>query len=435
MVEALLSQLDIFALKTLRIVSTSTKSWVEQPEILRHFAVVINGEGRMTDIISSDCQVPWSNFVFSKKYKCVSDVDIKKFLVKYGEAVRILEFNWPQEKMQHELRILSGCSSLESLKSNQLCFETILPGILTKKLLGSWKNLKHFHVQRFRGGPDSPLTEMEFFERILLNCAKLKTLTVPQFSYEYQPVKGFDYAESFMNHVIVPLVAYIKTRRLHSITVPYYGLTDEIFLKLAQVCQETGTVLFNVRSTFLKSLPDDYLDALDIIGSLDGVTDTIIRAPLPNVQSVCFVNPSFHIENNSYRVPLLPNLTNVEIDFKFSRKSQKSMELFVHRLAKIRRHTVKSLRITYQPGPPVVFPINISPLDLLTSFVNLRILHIKDWEGDDDQFIQLWKFATNVVELSLANCKNLTDRGLLGDNPLTAAILKLQCKNNLCLIL
>lgn len=381
----------------------------------------------MFELLSVESQVPWSSFNFSKKYKCVSDTDIRKFVEKYGEHIRNLEFNWPQEKMQYELRVLSSCPNLESLKSNQLNFETILPGVLARNLLSNWHNVRHFHVQRFRGGPESPLTEMEFFEQILLNCSNLKSLTVPQFSYDYHPMKGFDYAESFMNHVINPLIKYIKTRRLQSITVPYYGLTDDIFLRVATACRETNTVLLNVRSTFLKNLPEDCLEVLNIMGSLDGATDTIIRAPLPNLQSVCFVNPSFNIENNTYRVPLFPSLTSVEIDFKFSKKSQKSMELFVHRLGKIRRPTVKSLRITYQPGPPVVFPINIAPTDLVKSFVHLRILHVKDWEGCDEEFLELWDFARNVIDLSLTNCKNLTDRGILGDNPMNAEILKMKC--------
>lgn len=414
-------------MKALRLVSKTTKSWVETSDILFHFAVVINGESRMNDILSPKNTVPWNNFIFSKKYKCMSDQDIRLFLIKYGDCIRFLEFNWSQEKIQHELRVLSGCPYLESLKSNQLCFETLVPGVLTRNLLSNWQNLKHFHVYRFRGGPDSPLTEMEFFERVLSACKELQTLTVPQFSYDYQPVKGFDYAEAFMKHIISPLLNYIKTKHLQSITVPYFGLTDEIFLKLAETCRETGTVLLNVRSTFLKNLPADHMEALDIIGSLDGITDGIIRAPLSNVQNICFVNPSFNIENNSYPVPLLPRLTYVEIDFKFSRKSQKSMELFVHRLAKIKRPTVKSLRITYQPGPPVVFPINISPIDMVNSFINLRVLHVRDWDGDDDQFLSLWELGENLVELSLVNCKNLTDRGILGDFPSCVAMLKLKC--------
>lgn len=430
--EVLLKQLDIFSLKTLRLVSKTTKSWIEQPEFLRIFPVVINGETRMSEVLAwsltnGEYPVPWNHFIFSKKYKCVSDCDIKRFLSLYSETIRLLEFNWPNEKIHHELRILSSCPNLESIKSNQLCFETLIPAVLRRNLLSNWKNMKHFHVHRFRGGRDSPLTEMEFFERILTNCTQLETLTVPQFSYDYQPMKGFDYGEAFMKHVICPLVSYIRSRRLKCITVPYIGLTDEIFLKLAETCRVSGTVLLNVRSVFLKSLPVDRLDMLDIIGSLEGITDTIIRAPLPNVQSICFVNPSFQIDNNSYQIPLFPKLRHVEIDFKFSRKSQKSMELFVHRLGKLRRPSVYSLKITYQPGPPVVFPINISPLDLVTSFVNLRVLHIKDWEGEDDQFLRLWELAGNVVELSLANCRNLTDRGIVGDNFLDASILKLQC--------
>ncbi|ODN00660.1 hypothetical protein Ocin01_06022 [Orchesella cincta] len=435
-VEALLDQLDIFALKALRSVSHCTKGWIEQPEFLRKFSVVLNSETRLLQVLSPESQVGWSSFVFSKHFKCVCDNDIKKFLNKYGPDIRSLEFNWPQEKMKHELRILSSSPSLESLKSNQLYFGvmTISPEILMETLLDNWKKVKHFHVQRFRGGTESPLTEMEFFERVLLNCTELKTLTVPQFSYDYQPVQGFNYAESYSTHVICPLLNYIQRGSLQSITVPYYGLTSEMFFEVAQACRKTNTVLFNVRSTFLRNLNYDQLDILDIIGSLEGCTDTIIQAPLSNVQNICFVNPSFNIENHTYSLPLLPSLKNVEIDFKFSRKNQKSMELFVHRLAKIRRPTVKSLKITYQPGPTVVFPINISPLDLVGSFVNLRVLHIKDWEGSDEQFVSLWEKAPNIVELCLCNCKNLTDLGILGENPLKAAILKLQYLRRLRII-
>ncbi|CAL8100633.1 unnamed protein product [Orchesella dallaii] len=435
-VEALLGQLDIFALKALRSVSYCTKGWIEQPEFLQKFAIIINSENRLLELLSSDCQVAWSNFKFAKQFKCVCDNDIKKFLTKYRHDIRFLEFNWPQEKMKHELRVLSACSSLESLKSNQIYFGmvTISPEIIMQNLLDNWKKMKHFHVQRFRGGMESPLTEMEFFERILVNCTELKTLTVPHFSYDYQPVQGFDYTESYMKHVIFPLLKYIKRRSLQSITIPYYGLTGEIFLQLAKACREAGTVLFNVRSTFLRNLCADQLDTLDIIGSLDGCTDTIISAPLSNVEDICFVNPSFNIENYNYSMPLLPKLKNVEIDFKFSRKNQKSMELFVHRLGKLKRPTVKSLRITYQAGPTVLFPINTSPLDLADSFVNLRVLHIKDWEGNDEQFVSLWGKALNIVELCLCNCKNLTDLGILGDNPLKAAILQLQYLRRLRII-
>jgi len=187
-------------------------------------------------------------------------------------------------------------------------------------LLDNWKKMKHFHIQRFRGGLQTPLTEIEFFEKNILTCNQLQTLTVPQFSYDYQQVQGFDYAESYLTHVISPLLKYLKTRSLQSI-VPYYGLTGEIFLQLAQACQQTGTVLFNVRSTFLRNLSSDQVKMLDIIGSLDGCTDTIISAPLANVENICFVNPSFNLENHKYAVPLLPNLINVEIDFKFSHKN------------------------------------------------------------------------------------------------------------------
>jgi len=163
-VEALLDKLDIFALKALRSVSSCTKGWTEQPEILRKFSIVINSETRMTQVLSSSSQVAWSNFIFSKHYTCVCDNDIKKFLAKYRLDIRTLEFNWPQEKMKPELRILSACPSLESVKSNQLSFGsvTISPEIIMETLLDNWKKMKHFHIQRFRGGLETPLTEMEF---------------------------------------------------------------------------------------------------------------------------------------------------------------------------------------------------------------------------------------------------------------------------------
>lgn len=431
--------LDVKSLLALRLVCKRTKWWVEsQPKYLSKLRITLHssaGSKKMRKVLRT--KVDFCNFQIGCEKRNNEEL-ILEFGLRFGPTLKILDIN---TITSHTITVnlLSHCQSLEALALLGIDLAKMGPTEIEdlKKIEDLLGNLKALSIGNVLFVEEK---EMDYFKALLNYCHNLNSLRLPYVNFQSKRPKEVR-DKILEKYVLSPVIQGITRRRAQGHPKMKYlilehlnPLPSQLFERISEACYQSNTILHNVHESHLKRLMGPGPSAQKtgekvqaIIGTLDGLNSNILLGKLMNLKCISiWVSSALSLTEKNYENPTLPKLMNINL-FVDTVEEDPKINRLISTILGTPRESVSSLKISYNSRKGAISAELVKAIDISHNFQYLKKLDIYQWDAFDEEFLTLWQGlgSHRIQEMSLLLCTNLSDRGIVGMDVKSPAILAL----------